>query len=197
MEKVCSKCGISKDLESCFQWQNKAKGIKHSACKDCHHLYETSPERRTVKARQAREHRAKNPEPRKAYYRRWIAQNPDGPTDQYLKYRFGFGIDKFREMAAAQDWVCALCSRPENGDRRLSVDHDHSCCPGNKGKTCGKCVRGLVCQRCNNVLGNSQDNIRTLERAVDYIRRYAKDAEIIPGADGPTCSALEQVSAPS
>jgi hypothetical protein len=175
MEKVCTQCGITKDKEKDFYCKN---GYYWSPCKSCHKKYDQKPDRKEHKRLWAIEYRAKNPEVMKARYQSWKKNNPDGPVDQYLKYKFGFGIEKFREMLAAQGGVCALCLRPAKGKRRLSVDHDHACCPG-EGKTCGKCVRGLVCQRCNTVLGNAQDNPETLDRGANYLRQYARPAKTL------------------
>lgn len=44
---------------------------------------------------------------------------------------------------------CAVCSL--NDRRCLCVDHDHRCCPGDR--SCGKCVRGLLCRTCNRIEG--------------------------------------------
>ena len=190
MEKVCATCGIAKDQEKDFY---KKGGYWTSPCKACSRDYENDPIRKEVKRQWMIAYRAKNPEVMKASYQSWKEKNPDGPTDQYLKYKFGFGIEKFREMAAAQGDVCALCLRPENGKRRLSVDHDHACCP-REGKTCGKCVRGLLCQRCNTILGNALDNADTLERGANYLRLYARTSETIAGDEREVGGVLEQVS---
>lgn len=42
----------------------------------------------------------------------------------------------------------------------LGVDHDH---------TTGK-IRGLLCNRCNRVLGLFRDNPDVIKRALDYVR---------------------------
>lgn len=74
-----------------------------------------------------------------------------------LTYRFGISIQRYDRMLAAQDGVCAMCRLPEtvarsNGQvQPLAVDHDHACCAGRR--SCGKCVRQLLCLRCNLELG--------------------------------------------
>jgi|SRR6187551_2418154 len=74
-----------------------------------------------------------------------------------LQKRYGITIEQYNEMLAKQNGVCAICKQPEvllapNGEpRNLCVDHDHSCCTSQR--TCGKCIRGLLCQRCNVALG--------------------------------------------
>lgn len=85
-------------------------------------------------------------------------------------------MDQYDAMLVAQMGLCALCEKPEvtlNKDgspRYLAVDHDHNCCPGQI--TCGKCVRGLLCYKCNCLLGNAQDDLEVLKRAIAYLEDF-------------------------
>jgi hypothetical protein len=63
------------------------------------------------------------------------------------------------------------------GDRDdLAVDHDHSCCQGSRGRAdgragCKKCIRGLLCDFCNRVLGRIEQKPALAERFADYLSR--------------------------
>lgn len=67
---------------------------------------------------------------------------------------------------------CGVCKRPLSR-KEYQVDHDHSCCP--EEKTCGLCVRGVVCSLCNKGLGNFKDNIQLLRAAIEYIEKYTNN----------------------
>lgn len=59
-------------------------------------------------------------------------------------------------MLQKQGHACAMCHEPFEGGQRIFADHDHNCCEKQykaTAKTCGKCVRGLLCFRCNTALG--------------------------------------------
>ena len=90
-----------------------------------------------------------------------------------LYRNFGITLTQFDAMVEAQGGGCAICGHPGSEENRLSVDHDHACCPGKKGKkTCGKCVRAILCARCNTGLGQFYDNPDTLMAAAFYLRRH-------------------------
>lgn len=76
--------------------------------------------------------------------------------------RYGVTKDQYE---AAQAAGCPICLRT---DRPLHVDHDHSCCPGDK-RSCGDCVRGFICGPCNRGLGLFFDDTDALRRAADYL----------------------------
>lgn len=87
-----------------------------------------------------------------------------------LKRYYGLTVGQFEAMQAAQDNVCAICKQPERTiDKRLgrvrnlAVDHCH---------ITGK-VRGLLCQGCNQGLGNFEEDPARLQAALDYLKRHA------------------------
>lgn len=91
----------------------------------------------------------------------------------WLMRTYGLEIERYEEILAAQGGVCAIChqyeTRTQYGKRQnLTVDHDHRCCPG--AKSCGKCVRGLLCFRCNITLERVEKN---LDATKEYLERWS------------------------
>ena len=69
--------------------------------------------------------------------------------------RFGITEARFNQMMEDQGHACAMCGEPL-GDACPNIDHDHACCPvpaGGRARSCGKCIRGLLCFRCDTALG--------------------------------------------
>ncbi len=85
-----------------------------------------------------------------------------------LKARYGLTESQLIILLEQQDYKCAICLK-EITLQTLRIDHDHNCCD-NRLKTCGKCLRGLLCNGCNTSLGQFKDSIVMLERAIDYLR---------------------------
>lgn len=85
--------------------------------------------------------------------------------------RYGLTPETFQAMIEAQDGLCAICSKvPEQSGTVLwAIDHDHDCCPGEKG--CKKCFRGLLCNSCNRGLGFFGDSVESLLAAASYLIR--------------------------
>lgn len=66
-----------------------------------------------------------------------------------------------------QNNKCAICNI-ELTYETASLDHDHLCCP-KRLKCDGKCVRGVLCSKCNIGLGAFKDNINNLYKAIKYL----------------------------
>lgn len=94
------------------------------------------------------------------------------PKDIYRKgnlARYGMTVASYDEMLARQGDGCAICHAEQSTGRstRLHIDHDQTCCP--RYKSCGKCVRGLLCVNCNQGLGQFKDDPALLRAAADYL----------------------------
>ena len=74
-----------------------------------------------------------------------------------LMRRYGLTPNQVQAMLEAQNYVCAICG---NYFGLQNIDHCH--------KT-GK-VRGILCVNCNRGLGAFGDNIRNMEKALEYLK---------------------------
>lgn len=89
------------------------------------------------------------------------ALGPSDPRTPVQRKRHGLTASERAAMLTLQGGRCAICLRIGE----LEVDHDHRCCPGSTG--CRRCVRGLICARCNSGLGLIGDKF--VGRLITYL----------------------------
>lgn len=102
----------------------------------------------------------------------------DGFANQCKACQFSSGLwNKYKirakdytQMLDEQGGTCAICDGVNENGRSLAVDHDHKCCPGSR--SCGKCIRGLLCHRCNVSLGSMDDSPARLRAAALYLEEH-------------------------
>jgi hypothetical protein len=81
-----------------------------------------------------------------------------------------YGLTPTELTAMMASGVCDACGTDDHGGRAWAVDHDHACCPGQG--SCGRCVRGILCQSCNTALGMVDDSEARLLELAQYIKRW-------------------------
>ena len=93
--------------------------------------------------------------------------------EKWAKVRKNFSItrDQFDAIFEAQGFGCGVCgSTDPRSPRGWCIDHDHDCCP-QPGRSCGKCIRGVLCTNCNLMLGHARDETERLSAGIAYLAR--------------------------
>jgi hypothetical protein len=162
-ERICLECGEPFEFVRTQGTIGRGSGFCSDDCRD---------KRRREGARKATyAHRARLSAEERSRLRR-----------KALLATFGLTPERYGEMVAAQDGVCAICHRPDTKHHSslLKIDHDRSCCPGHG--SCGKCVRGLLCSACNTGIGLFEDDLGLLQAAADYLRSGSDVTAVIATA---------------
>lgn len=106
----------------------------------------------------------------KSKYYSYGKERLDKNPNLKLKYRVNkhnISITEYQKLLNSQIGKCAIClSYMESPE----IDHDHSCCNGPH--SCGKCIRGLLCGKCNRLLMYSNDDSAILLNALTYLQRW-------------------------
>src|SRR5260370_42486334 len=107
-------------------------------------------------------------------------------TKNWFEIRYGISPVEVRRMFAVQKGLCPICKSEMNledgvSEHRAVVDHDgkyrqhhvrHGHCSDRK-----RCVRGLICYKCNVGLGMFGAKVDSLVNAVIYLRAYEDKME--------------------
>ena len=87
-----------------------------------------------------------------AYWRRTKASRAKHYAARVRRY-YGLTMEQYREMLSRPCWICGAT------EGRRCVDHSHAT----------KIVRGTLCVSCNAALGSFRDDIKLLQRAIEYL----------------------------
>ena len=88
--------------------------------------------------------------------------------------RHGLSTDLIAGMVSQQLGLCAICRRALPVIPLVDHDHDMESFHGHPGRGCPRCVRGLLCDDCNKLLGFAHDSVTTLMHAVEYLVAWRK-----------------------
>ena len=172
--KECTKCNVVKPFKNFHKRAAHHTGYA-TWCKPCTKSYDDAEHdpkrvfpRKTNEQGQIHCRRCDKYLDEKSFTR--YSQSYCKPCSQYMGAfynlrRLGITPEKYFEMEQEQGHKCKICGGKDN--KRLSVDHDHSCC--DSFPACGNCVRGLLCSRCNRTLGMIEDNVDLLEKMIEYV----------------------------
>jgi len=108
------------------------------------------------------------------YMRDYYKQNPgkrkspETARKDNLRGRHGLTEAELDYMLDEQKWKCLIC---EEGltKKNYHIDHDHAkgCC--GESRSCPNCRRGILCSRCNTLVGRVETNLPLFDRIFDYI----------------------------
>jgi hypothetical protein len=102
-------------------------------------------------------------------------ESPESRKKSKRKYRiscYGLTQDDFNLLLKIQGYACGMCRELFAEGQLIHVDHDHECCRV-KNRSCGKCVRGLLCHGCNIALGHIEHRYAMARAYLDGPRPWA------------------------
>lgn len=142
--KICIKCNIEKPYSE-FHKRKISKDGYRNDCKLCKIEYDKNYWEKNKEKRHKQDRRAR------------------------LKREYGISIEEYNKMYKEQNNKCGICGNKETQKQNgkiihLAIDHDHDTDE----------IRGLLCSRCNSLLGFVDDDITILQKSIKYLEDNKK-----------------------
>lgn len=110
--------------------------------------------------------RDRNPDKVQANIKKWQAANREkkrANTIATRRRRNGFVGNLFAQRLSEQKGICPICLTTE---KVVAADHCHAT----------NMPRGILCKRCNLLLGHAKDDPALLKRAIEYLELWKRTA---------------------
>lgn len=159
--KLCKKCDPQqmKPLSEFHKSKHHSSGV-NSCCKSCANKngkkHYTNNKERTLKNNKI--YRSENIQEIKQKKKKYRLKYITREKELKLINKYGMSLEDYAKMLEMCDHVCSIC-KTHTTKRSLAVDHDH---------ITGE-IRGLLCGKCNVILGLCHDNPVILLQAVEYL----------------------------
>lgn len=149
--KTCTMCAVTQSLDQ-FR-QVKGRSARRANCRSCDN------QRQRAWVGENRERVRANDRARWKTTDRWAS---------HIRRAYGITPADYDRMLSEQGGQCGICpaSKPGGNSARFHVDHCHA-----SGK-----VRGLLCSRCNQMLGQAHDDVTILSAAILYLKASGASA---------------------
>lgn len=148
--KKCIKCGQNKELKEYHKRTDVNNGYD-GRCKKCSSLYHKEHYQKNILVER------KKRRERDIIFRK---NNPDASREHKLKMRYGITLKDKEEMLKNQGGLCLICKIDIKN--KACVDHNH--------KT--DKIRSLLCDGCNTGIGMFKENIETMKKAIQYLKKW-------------------------
>jgi hypothetical protein len=97
----------------------------------------------------------------------WNSRTPENNRRALLKQRYGISVEELNQLHFEQNGQCAICDVEISTTIGYTAGKTHRCVVDHNALT-GE-VRGLLCDRCNLLLGHAGENTDRLHSAIIYL----------------------------
>lgn len=166
MKKRCCRCKKQVLLEFFGKSSKSPDGLR-SECKPCRskEYKERRGLRKEYFLKKEQERRIRNRESIRLSNKKYSKKTKMKRFAYFLERKYGINIKDYDRMFEEQNGKCDICKKDQDTfDRRLCVDHCHRT----------GVVRGLLCDKCNRLIGQANDNIDILNNSIEYLKKHSK-----------------------
>lgn len=166
-EKICPRCQGTGPFAASGDREDGLDGV----CKKCRKEYSDRPENKARQKKYRDENKARG---------RALA----------IAARYGLTVNAYNELLVVQQNKCAVCMTLLDSSTAANTPHIDHCHYTEK-------VRGILCTRCNIMLGMSLDDVTTLLRGAQYLfnRQPREISEILKNASQRLSNEVDSVVA--
>jgi len=148
-EQKCRVCNAILTSENA--WISRSRSRFQSSCKVCSKEH-------------ANKWRSENKEKERLRSIQYYQENKAHLRPLYdaarIRRKYGLSTEELEAMQLAQGGLCAICHK--SSKKKLCIDHSHAT---------GQ-VRGLLCGKCNTLLGLASDSVELLTSAIEYLKKF-------------------------